>query len=179
MLFNNKSKYKRNYLIAVIGNKLRKTYERYEYEIYDTLNGYYEYKGSLSSDDVQLAVCEFRKHIADEVFDAIDREYPDSLALEQQMLAEFTLNNTDDILITGPSIAVVYSIACKTVLGDEFDFHVLEAATVAYDELEDATFEQLASTMLSKFEQYEATTVRKSLEILVEDGRFGSYPDYR
>lgn len=155
MLFNNKARFKNNYLVTALGASIRKIYARKEYDIYNDLRAIYDSNGKLTEDEIQEAIRNFRNDVAKSLFAVVDNEYKGAAEEANAIFAALYQDNYENMQTEGMSISCAYITAAKCVLGDD---------------AEGINIGEIASPLIDGFEELEKKDIEGSLEILRDDG---------
>lgn len=155
MFFNNKAKYKNNFLAMAVPSTIAGYYKRYEFSIYDSLRQIGESKGALAEEDIVVEVRRLRELVANTLIDALAKEYKEASEDAKCIMKSLHDENYENMLEIGPKIACVYIVVAKCVLGED-------GAEVKIDEVAEALLQQL--------EEMERRTIQNSIDILIEDG---------
>lgn len=154
MLFNNKARFKNNYLVTALGASIRKIYSRKEYDIYNDLRAIYDSNGKITKEEIQEAIRNFRNDVAKSLFDVIDHEYKGTGDEANEIFRQLYQDNYEDMQTEGMSISCAYITAAKCVLGDD---------------AEGINIGEIASPLIDGFEELEKHDIEGSLEILRDD----------
>lgn len=162
MFFNNKARFKNNYLAVAIPRTIEALYKRYEYDIYDNLKDIYEGKGSIDQNDIQAEIRKYRELIASSVFDAVESEYKGTADIADKILYKMREENYEQMQTLGPNVNCIYIIVVKCVLGEES---------------EGVNIEETASPILDQLEIVERNAINASFDVLIDDGIITDYPN--
>ena len=173
MLFKGSGRVKENFLLVYTYSYFENAYEMYEYEIYDELSKF----NTADTDRLNDAVKHFRDTVARAIIAAVGKEFDDSLEQAEKYLDVLYGERYDDCNIYGFSPAIVYSIAVKMVMGEDYKFKFLDSADEP-DNVEDLDFLDLISVMIGRAEKLESEAMHASFELLIEDGILEEYPEY-
>lgn len=169
MLFNNKSNFKKNFLVVYVSSYANKLYKDYEYEIYNEVNELSQEKGNVIDSDVQTAIKHLRELVCDKIIEYVGKEYKDFIPNAEDFLATLREKNSENINEDGPGVDLVYSIATKMVLGEEYDFRMIPAGEENPDNPEDMELEEMIGVMIARLERLEKMAIDTSLDLLKED----------
>ena len=169
MLFNNKSNFKKNFLVVYVSSYANKLYKDYEYEIYNEINELNSQQGSVTDEDVKTAIKHLRELVCDHMLEYVGKEYKEFVPNAEEFLATLREKNYENINMDGPSIALVYSIATKMVLGEDYEFKLIEAGEENPENPEAMELEEMVGVMIARLEKVEQMAIGTSVELLKED----------
>lgn len=170
MLFTKNDRFKDNFLVAYIGAFAEKQYKNGEYEVYDEIHNKYEKGGKATKEDIEIAIRNFRRHIARRLLECTDREYQDTLSSAESFLRTLDEQDYGTVRKYGPDPSIIYSIIVKMVRGDEYKFRFLEASDYMPNSKEGIDFERISGTMIARIQQFERKALNSSFEMLLMDG---------
>ena len=166
MLFNNKSNFKKNFLVVYVSSYANKLYKDYEYEIYNEVNELSQQQGSVSDEDVKTAIKHLRELVCSHILEYVGKEYKDFVPNAEDFLATLREKNYENINTEGPDIALVYSIATKMVLGEDYEFKLIEAGEENPENPEALELEDMIGVMIARLEKVEQMAIDTSVDIL-------------
>lgn len=169
MLFNNKNNFKKNFLVVYVSSYANKLYKDYEYEIYNEVNELNQQQGSVTDEDVKAAIKHMRELVCDHVLEYVGKEYKEFVPNAEEFLTNLREKNYEGINTEGPDIALVYSIATKMVLGEDYEFTLIEAGEENPTNPEEMELEDMIAVMIARLEKVEKMAIDTSLDLLKED----------
>lgn len=169
MLFNNKSNFKKNFLVVYVSSYANKLYKDYEYEIYDELNQLHQEKGVVTKDDIQSAIRRLREMVCEKLLEYVGKEYKEFIPNAEDFLKTLYEKNSENINVEGPTVALVYSIATKMVLGEDYEFKMIQAGEDNPENPEDLELTEMIGVMIARLEKVEKMAIDTSLDLLKED----------
>lgn len=169
MLFNNKSNFKKNFLVVYVSSYANKLYKDYEYEIYNEVNELNQEKGSVSDADVKQAIKHLRELVCEKMLEYVGKEYKDFIPNAEEFLTTLYDKNAENINEDGPKIDLVYSIATKMVLGEECEFRMISAGEENPENPEALELDEMIGVMIARLEKIEQMAIDTSLDLLKED----------
>ena len=169
MLFNNKSNFKKNFLVVYVSSYANKLYKDYEYEIYNEINELNRQQGSVTDEDVRAAIKHLRELVCDHILEYVGKEYKDFVPNAEDFLATLHEKNYENINTDGPTIDLVYSIATKMVLGEEYEFKMIPAGEENPANPEVMELTDMVGVMIARLERVEKMAIDTSVDLLKED----------
>ena len=169
MLFNNKSNFKKNFLVVYVSSYANKLYKDYEYEIYNEINELNQERGNVTDGDVRTAIKHLRELVCEKMLEYVGKEYKEFVPNAEDFLATLREKNYESINEDGPKIGLVYSIATKMVLGEEYEFKLIEAGEENPENPEDMELTEMIGVMIARLEKVEKMAIDMSLDLLKED----------
>lgn len=176
MMFNKKRRFRKNFLVIYVSSFIKRLYKDYEYEIYN------EAARQLTDEDVvsgrkkvdtdvicKKAIKHFREEVCDAVIEYVGKEYPDFIPNVEEFIDNLYKQNYEDIRSTGPTVDIVYSIAAKMIMGEEYEFRFIEPVPDNAAEYANMDEFQLVGVMITRLQQTEEKTILTSIELLEED----------
>ena len=183
MLFTNKEKFQKNFLVVVVSEYFERIYRNYEFDIYNELN---EICGpdanadgkpvSASKEQINDAIKHFREKVAHAVLEYVGKEYNEALKPALGYLDTLYEQDYCECSTYGFTPAMVYSIAVKMARGDEYKFKFFESGPTP--PAEEMTFEDMITFMLGNVEAKEAHAINTSFDLLIEDKICKEFPKY-
>ena len=169
MLFTSKGNFKKNFLVVYVSSYANKLYKDYEYEIYNEVNELYQKEGAATNADVQNAIRHLRELVCEKIIEYVGKEYKEFIPNAEDFLASLHEKNYENINTDGPTIDLVYSIATKMVLGEEYEFKMISAGEENPADPEAMELNDMVGVMIARLERVEKMAIDTSVDLLKED----------
>lgn len=185
MLFTNKEKFQKNFLVVMVSEYFERMYRNREFDIYNELNGICGPEATAdgkpilaTKEQVNEAIKHFREGVAHDVLEFVGKEYHDALEPALGYLNILYEQDYCQCATYGFTPSMVYSIAVKMARGDDYKFHFITSDRETPDEVEKMDFEDMIAVMLKRVEEKEAHAIHTSFDISIEDKLCKDFPEY-